>query len=73
MKESSSRLPASIRTIEGSVIIFQCDPGFSPVAEMTVICNSSGQWSSDLSQLLSHTLVVLHLKLPGTVTILVRL
>ena len=38
-------------TIEGSVIIFQCDPGFSPVAEMTVICNSSGQWSSDLSQL----------------------
>ena len=33
------------------MITFQCDPGFSPVTEMTATCNSSGQWSTDLSQL----------------------
>ena len=38
-------------TTEGSVITFHCDPGFSPAAEMTATCNSSGQWSTDPSQL----------------------
>ena len=41
----------NLATIEGSVITFQCDLGFSPAAEMTATCNSSGQWSSDPSQL----------------------
>ena len=38
-------------TIEDSMIIFKCDPGFSPAAEITATCNSSGQWSTDPSQL----------------------
>ena len=41
----------NLATTEGSVITFQCDPGFSPAAEMTATCNSSGQWSTDPSQL----------------------
>ena len=41
----------SLATTEGSVITFQCDPGFSPAAEMTATCSSSGQWSTDPSQL----------------------
>ena len=41
----------NLATIEGSVIAFQCDPGFSPAAEMTATCNSSGQWNTDPSQL----------------------
>ena len=42
---------AELVITEGSVITFQCDPGFSPAAEMTATCNSSGQWSTDPSQL----------------------
>ena len=42
---------ADLKITEGSVITFQCDPGFSPAAEMTATCNSSGQWSTDPSQL----------------------
>ena len=41
----------NLATTEGSVITFQCDPAFSPAAEMTATCNSSGQWSTDPSQL----------------------
>ena len=41
----------NVATVEGSVITFQCDPGFSTIAEMTATCNSSGQWSTDPSQL----------------------
>ena len=33
------------------MITFQCDSGFSPAAEMTATCNSSGQWTTDPSQL----------------------
>ncbi len=33
--------------MEGSVITFQCDPGFSLVGEVTVTCNNSGLWDPD--------------------------
>ncbi|XP_064402268.1 uncharacterized protein LOC135348048 isoform X2 [Halichondria panicea] len=33
--------------VEGSVITFQCDPGFSPVGAVTVTCNNSGLWDPD--------------------------
>ncbi len=33
--------------IEGSVITFQCDPGFSLVGAVTVTCNNSGLWYPD--------------------------
>ncbi|XP_064402793.1 complement receptor type 1-like isoform X2 [Halichondria panicea] len=36
---------------EGSVITFQCDPGFSPVGAVTVTCNNSGLWDPDLALL----------------------
>ena len=41
----------NLTTTEGSMITFQCELGFSPAAEMTATCNSSGQWSTDPSQL----------------------
>ena len=31
-------------TTEGSVVVFQCDPGFVPEGEMTAVCESDGQW-----------------------------
>ncbi len=33
--------------VEGSVITFQCDPGFSLVGAATVTCNNSGLWYPD--------------------------
>ena len=34
-------------TTEGSVVVFQYDPGFvpGPEGEMTAVCGSDGQWS----------------------------
>ena len=32
-------------TTEGSVVVFQCDPGFVPVGEMTTVCGRNGQWT----------------------------
>ena len=32
-------------TTEGSVVVFQCDPGFVPEGEMTAACGSDGQWT----------------------------
>ena len=32
-------------TTEGSVVVFQCDPGFVPEGEMTAVCGSDGQWT----------------------------
>ncbi|XP_064403265.1 complement receptor type 1-like [Halichondria panicea] len=37
--------------IEGSVITFQCDPGFSLVGATTATCNNSGLWDPDLALL----------------------
>ncbi len=34
-------------TIEGSVITFQCDPGFSLVGTKIATCNNSGLWDPD--------------------------
>ncbi len=34
-------------SIEGSVITFQCDPGFSLVGTVTATCNNSGLWYPD--------------------------
>ncbi len=36
---------------EGSVITFQCDPGFSLVGAATATCNNSGLWDPDTAQL----------------------
>ena len=32
-------------TTEGSVVVFQCDPGFVPEGEMTTVCGRDGQWT----------------------------
>ena len=32
-------------TTEGSVVVFQCDPGFVPEGVMTAVCGSDGQWT----------------------------
>ncbi len=37
--------------MEGSVITFQCDPGFSLMGAVTVTCNNSGLWDPDPTQL----------------------
>ena len=34
-------------TTEGSVVMFQCDPGFVQEGEMTAVCESDGQWTPD--------------------------
>ncbi|XP_064402629.1 uncharacterized protein LOC135348365 isoform X2 [Halichondria panicea] len=36
---------------EGSIITFQCDPGFSLVGAATTTCNNSGLWNPDLALL----------------------
>ena len=36
---------------EGSVITFQCAPGFSLVGAVTATCNNSGLWDPDPAQL----------------------
>ena len=42
---SGSLLQPYTNTTEGSVVVFQCDPGFVPEGEMTAVCGSDGQWS----------------------------
>ena len=32
-------------TTEGSVAVFQCDPGFVPEGVMTAVCGSDSQWT----------------------------
>ena len=32
-------------TTEGSVVVFQCDPGFVPEGVMTAACGRDGQWT----------------------------
>ena len=32
-------------TTEGSVVVFQCDPGFVPEGVMTAVCGRDGQWT----------------------------
>ena len=34
-------------TVEGSALLYQCNPGFSPVGEMTAVCAANGSWSPD--------------------------
>jgi len=38
-------LQPPINTTEGSVAVFQCDPGFVPVGVMTAVCGSDSQWT----------------------------
>ena len=35
-------------TTEGSVMVFQCDPGFVSEGVMTAVCESDGQWTPNL-------------------------
>ena len=32
-------------TTEGSVVVFQCDPGFVPEGMMIAVCGRDGQWT----------------------------
>ena len=41
---NGSFLQHHTNTTEGSVVVFQCDPGFVPEGEMTAVCDSDGQW-----------------------------
>lgn len=34
-------------TNEGAVIIYQCSPGFQPLALSTAVCGSNGLWIPD--------------------------
>ena len=34
-------------TMEGSVIYYQCNLGFGPLGEMSVVCAANGSWSPD--------------------------
>ena len=29
-------------TVEGSTLLYQCNPGFGPVGEMTAVCSGNG-------------------------------
>ena len=42
---NGSLLQPHTNTTEGSVVVFQCDPGFVPEGEMTAVCGSDGQWT----------------------------
>ena len=41
---NGSFLQPHTNTTVGSVVVFQCDPGFVPEGEMTAVCGSDGQW-----------------------------
>jgi len=32
-------------TVEGSALLYQCNPGFGPVGEMIAVCAANGNWS----------------------------
>ena len=34
-------------TLEGSVVNYQCNPGFGPLGEMSAVCAANGSWSPD--------------------------
>ena len=40
-----SLLQPHTNTTEGSVAVFQCDPGFVPEGMMTAVCGSDSQWT----------------------------
>ena len=42
---NGSLLQPDTNTTEGSVVVFQCDPGFVPEGVMTAVCGSDAQWS----------------------------
>ena len=33
--------------MEGSALLYQCNPGFGPLGEMTAVCAANGSWSPD--------------------------
>ena len=42
---NGSLLQPHTNTTEGSVVMFQCDPGFVPEGVITAVCDSGGQWT----------------------------
>ena len=40
-----SLLQPHTNTTEGSVVVFQCEPGFVPEGVMTAVCGSESQWT----------------------------
>ena len=42
---TNGSLQPHTNTTEGSVAVFQCDPGFVPEGEMTAVCGRDGQWT----------------------------
>ena len=53
--------------MEGSVITFQCDPGFSLVGAVTATCNNSGLWDPDPAVLRCKFIFVLYVHVHVTV------
>ena len=43
---NESLLQPHTNTTEGSVVVFQCEPGFVPEGVMTAVCGNNGQWVS---------------------------
>ncbi len=64
--------------VEGSVITFQCDPGFSLVGAVTVTCNNSGLWDPDpalwdcVSRSCTYTQVLLYKLIQEPFTIMTK-
>ena len=42
---NGSFLQPHTNTTEGSVVVFQCEPGFVPKGVMTAVCGRDGQWT----------------------------
>ena len=34
-------------SVEGPALLYQCNPGFGPVGEMTAVCAANGRWIPD--------------------------
>ena len=41
-------------TVEGSALLYQCNPGFGPVGEMTAVCAANGSWNPNPADVTCH-------------------
>ena len=41
-------------TVEESAVLYQCNPGFGPVGEMTAVCAANGSWSPNPADVTCH-------------------
>ena len=40
--------------VEESAVLYQCNPGFGPVGEMTAVCAANGSWSPNPADVTCH-------------------